>query len=70
MNKQEAAEFLGIGVRSLECYTQENRVAATYKKGKTRSVLDYEPSELERFKAEMPVVDRQLVARQRSPKNS
>ncbi len=51
MNKQEAANFLGISLRALERHTAEHRVAARYEKGKTRSVLAYDQSELERFKA-------------------
>lgn len=53
MTKQEAAEFLGVSLRALERYTAQNRVAVRYEKGKTRSVLVYEESELERFKAEV-----------------
>lgn len=53
MNKNEAAELLGISLRSLERYTSQGRVSASYVKGKTRAVVDYEPSELERFKAEL-----------------
>jgi excisionase family DNA binding protein len=53
MNKKDAAEFLQIGVRSLERYTSEGRVAAVQKRGKTGVVLDYDPAELERFKAEL-----------------
>lgn len=53
MNKQEAAQFLDVSVRALERYTADNRIAARYEKGKTRSVLVYDESELERFKAEL-----------------
>ena len=53
MNKTQAAEILGISVRSLERHTSANRIAARYEKGATRSVLDYEESEVERFKAEL-----------------
>lgn len=53
MNKQEAANFLDISLRALERHTAEHRVAARYEKGKTRSVLAYDQSELERFKAEL-----------------
>lgn len=53
MNKQEAAQFLDVSVRALERYTADNRVAARYEKGKTRSVLVYDESELERFKVEL-----------------
>jgi len=53
MNKSEAAEYLGISARSLERYTAQGRLSHTLKKGKTRPVLDYETSELERLKAEL-----------------
>jgi excisionase family DNA binding protein len=53
MNKSEAAEYLGISARSLERYTAQGRLSHTLKKGKTRPVLDYDESELERLKAEL-----------------
>ena len=53
MNKIEASEFLGVGVRSLERYTTKNRIAARYEKGKTGKTLVYDRDELERFKAEL-----------------
>ena len=68
LNKQEAAEFLGVGVRSLERYTKANRVAARYEKGKTGNVLLYDRADLERFKAELesathlPTVERAAEA--------
>lgn len=53
MNKQEAAEFLGIGVRSLERYMSQNRIAYIRQRGKTGEVVVFEKLELERFKAEL-----------------
>lgn len=53
MNKKEAAEFLGISERSLERHTAQKRIGHTLKPGKTRPVLDYDQSELERFKEEL-----------------
>ncbi len=53
MNKTEAAEYLGVGVRALERYTAQERIAVRYVKGKTRPTLDYDAAELERFKAEL-----------------
>lgn len=53
MNKQEAADFLGVSVRTLERHTKASRVAARYEKGKTSDVLVYDREELERFKAEL-----------------
>ena len=42
LNKQLAAEFLGVTVRTLERYTQEGKIGGRYEKGKTRSVLVYD----------------------------
>jgi excisionase family DNA binding protein len=53
MNKQDAAKYLGIGFRSLERYTSEGRVVAGRVRGRTGTQLDYEESELARFKAEL-----------------
>ena len=53
MNKEEAAAFLEIGVRSLERYTTQGRVTAQKVKGKTGPVLDYSAEELARFKVEL-----------------
>lgn len=51
LNKQQAAEFLGVNVRTLERYTQEGKIGGRYEKGKTRSVLVYDEEELQAFKA-------------------
>lgn len=53
MNKQEAAEFLGVSVRALERYVQQGKVGGHYEKGKTRSTLVFDKAELEAFKAEL-----------------
>ncbi len=53
MNKTEAANYLSIGVRSLERYTSDGRLQATKQRGKTGMVLDYAPDELARFLAEL-----------------
>lgn len=53
MNKTDAANYLGIRVRSLECHTSHQRIAAQRVKGRTGLTLDYAPEELERFKAEL-----------------
>lgn len=50
LTKQQAAEFLGVTVRTLERYTKEGKIGGRYEKGKTRSVLVYDESELEAFK--------------------
>lgn len=53
MNKQEAAEFLGVSVRALERYVQQGRIGGHYEKGKTRPTLVFDKAELEAFKAEL-----------------
>ena len=53
LTKQQAADFLGVTVRTLERYTQEGKIGGRYEKGKTRSVLVYDESELRAFKAEL-----------------
>ena len=54
MNKQEAAEFLGVSVRALERYVQQGRIGVAYEKGKTRPTANFDPIELEAFKSELP----------------
>lgn len=73
MNKVSAAEFLGIGVRSLERYMSQNRIAYTRQRGKTGEVVVFEDSELQRFKDELyqPTHDGAVEqVRQESPQNS
>jgi len=53
MNKQEAATFLGVSVRTLERLTQQGRVGAGYERGRTRPVPVYDRAELERVKPEL-----------------
>ena len=53
MNKQEAADFLGVSVRALERYVQQGRVGGRYEKGKTRPTLVFDRAELESFKSEL-----------------
>ena len=53
LTKQEAAEFLGVTVRTLERYTHEGKIGGRYEKGKTRSVLVYDEEELQAFKTEL-----------------
>ena len=51
LNKQQAAEFLGVNVRSKERYTQSGKIGSRYELGKTRSVVVYDEEELRAFKA-------------------
>lgn len=53
MNKQKAAEFLGVSVRAVERYTQQNKLSARYERGRTRSVAVYDEEELRAFKEEL-----------------
>jgi excisionase family DNA binding protein len=53
MNKEEAAQFLGVSVRALERYTNQGRVSVRYERGKTRSVAIYESADLEVLKADL-----------------
>ena len=53
MNKQEAAEYLGVSVRALERYVQQGRIGGHYEKGKTRPTLVFDAAELEAFKTEL-----------------
>ena len=72
MNKTEAAEFLGIGVRTLERYMTQNRVAYTRQRGKTGDTVIFERSELEHLKRELyqPTYEGAVEVRQGSPSNS
>ena len=53
MNKNDAAEFLEVSIRTLENYVGANRINVRYVKGKTRPVADFDPEELARFKEKM-----------------
>ncbi len=73
MNKQQAADFLGVSVRALERYVQQGRIGVKYEKGKTRPTVQFDQGELEAFKAELnqpsykPAVEsRQITTDQQS----
>lgn len=53
MNKQEAADYLKITVRTLQRYTAHGKIAATQERGKTGMVTVYDAAEVERFKREL-----------------
>jgi excisionase family DNA binding protein len=53
MNKQEAAEYLGVSVRAIERYVSAGKLPANYVRGKTGQVLNFDADVLERFKAEL-----------------
>ena len=53
MNKEEAAKFLDVSVRTLERLTQQGRIGVRYEKGRTRPTPVYDESELERVKPDI-----------------
>lgn len=53
MNKQEAADFLGVSVRALERYVSQGKISVRYEKGKTRPTANFDEQELEQFKTEL-----------------
>jgi len=68
MNKQQAAEFLGVSVRAWERYVQQGRISVKYEKGKTRPTANFDASELEAFKEELnqPTIKPAVESRQTS----
>jgi len=52
MNKQAAADFLGVSVRAVERYTQQSKLSVTYAKGRTRPVAEYRQEELDALRAD------------------
>jgi excisionase family DNA binding protein len=53
MNKQEAAEFLGVSVRTLERFVHQGKISVRYEKGKTRPTANFDETELAAFKEEL-----------------
>jgi excisionase family DNA binding protein len=66
MNKEQAAQFVGVSVRSLERAVRAGKVAHGFAQGKTRDLLDFDEGELQRFKDELEAA-RQAVAPAISP---
>lgn len=66
MNKQLAAEFLGVSVRALERYVQQGRIGVKYEKGKTRPTANFDSDELQAFKEELnqPTIKPAVESRQ------
>jgi excisionase family DNA binding protein len=50
MNKQEASDFLGCSLRTLERYMSRGEISFKYEKGKTRDVAVFDEVELHDFK--------------------
>ena len=53
MNEQEAAQYLNVTPRTLLNYRKAGRLSYRLVQGKTRPVIEYEKSVLERFKGEL-----------------
>jgi excisionase family DNA binding protein len=53
MNKQQAADYLGVSVRAVERYTQQGKLSVHYEPGKTRPVAVYREEELRPLKSEI-----------------
>ncbi len=58
MNKREAAEFLGLSEKTVERYKSSGKLSARLKRivgadGKSRKVLDFNQSDLERLQREL-----------------
>ncbi len=53
MNKQQAADYLGVSVRAVERYTQQGKLSVHYEPGKTRPVAVYRDEELRPLKDEI-----------------
>lgn len=73
MNKQEAADYLGVSVRALERYVQQGKISVKYEKGKTRPTANFDTTELEAFKAELnqptikPAFESRQIATEQQP---
>ena len=53
MNKQEAADYLGVSTRAIERYTQKGKLSVSYEGGKTRPIAVYDEQELSQLKEEL-----------------
>jgi excisionase family DNA binding protein len=58
VNKKEAAEFLGLSEKTVERYKSSGKLSARMKRvngndGKSRTILDFNQSDLERLKREL-----------------
>jgi excisionase family DNA binding protein len=66
MNKQQAAEYLGVSTRAVERYTSKGKLLPSYEKGRTGLAPVYDRAQLDKVKEEMeaprPVVRRDKPA--------
>ena len=53
MTKVEAAEYLGVSLRTLSRYVTDGKLNPTYRKGKTNDVAVFEDAELKKLKKEL-----------------
>ncbi len=67
ITKEQAAEILNMTTRAVERYTKQNRLSATYEKGRTRPVPMYDEVEVKAFAAALlqPSFSGAVVATQR-----
>lgn len=53
MNKKQAAEYLGLSIKSLERYTTQKRITVRYVKGAHGKEADYNQDDLDKLKTEI-----------------
>lgn len=53
MNKQQAAEYLGVSTRAVERYTSKGKLTPNYEKGRTGLAPVYDRAQLDKVKEEM-----------------
>lgn len=63
MERQEAAEFLGVSISTLDRLASQGRLTRGRARRKTRPVTVYDPQELERLKAELATESREVFRR-------
>jgi excisionase family DNA binding protein len=51
--KQEAADYLGVSIRTIESYAAQNKLSVSYARGKRGQVAMFDDEELDRLKAEL-----------------
>ncbi len=70
MNKKDASAALQVSIRLVEKYASEGRLGEVkYVRGKTGKQADFDPAGVEKLKAELESVDRQLIAPNRRAAN-
>ncbi len=53
MKKQEAADYLGVKIRTLEYHVKQGNIGVRYEKGKTGDVAVFDETELRKLKARL-----------------